>query len=497
MFRFLFVLMQAALLVVVCAVSTSAKEVTKPPLRTHMDATKPPLHGTMKLVSSKPDHFTRTFRATGHYHVNLLDDGACKGHFSKEPSFVINMDIPREHRLDNAVVTVNAYSAVDLIIVMQDSKGRWFCNDDGGYLRNPMIERPNFDRKGEWRVWVGTYGSVPERRSTQVDPWVSIWVQNSLVRIKPPKYIPALDSEARGEWGAYTLKDRGPQFTSTSFSAGGGAKLRFEKGSCQGYVALQPSFEIVLDNQLTTNSAFDFAVYSAVSTIVVVQDPEGYWSCRDARAGERNGGSGSFRRGDQTGGTYKVWIGTIERLSGKRYGTLRPMVSLFVKNDEFKGKLPEYINPKDKKSLSKKVFLSDPLGPNDPHPVIDTKIIPSGDVEVDLSVVLPGIECRGFVSTGPVLEVVWDDGGKAGDLSFLAAEQAGIDTVMAVRDAEGMWHCDDDSYIGRNPGITTNGKSGTYQVWIGPYKGKRFEGAIPNSGDPISTIFVSRQPIQP
>ena len=85
-----------------------------------------------------------------------------------------------------------------------------------------------------------------------------------------------------------------------------------------------------------------------------------------------------------------------------------------------------------------------------------------------------GAQCRGFATSTPDAIVHYNGG------SFLRFfVRASGDTTLAINDASGRWHCNDDS-VGTNPMVSiTNPPSGQYDIWVGSYRaGEQIRGTL-------------------
>ncbi|MGY4877995.1 hypothetical protein ACLUEY_08940 [Vreelandella aquamarina] len=76
-----------------------------------------------------------------------------------------------------------------------------------------------------------------------------------------------------------------------------------------------------------------------------------------------------------------------------------------------------------------------------------------------------GAGCRGYVSDAPDLDLNYQSGNHS--LSIYAESQQ--DITLVVFDAQGNWHCNDDT-SGTNPVLQwQNPPSGNYNIWVGNY----------------------------
>ena len=96
----------------------------------------------------------------------------------------------------------------------------------------------------------------------------------------------------------------------------------------------------------------------------------------------------------------------------------------------------------------------------DPHIV---RITAGGTIEAST---IQGASCVGRISDAPDYKISYTAGGFP-----LVFESFGTaDTTLIVNDANGNWHCDDDSGPGLNARLVISEPgSGRYDVWIGTF----------------------------
>ena len=90
-----------------------------------------------------------------------------------------------------------------------------------------------------------------------------------------------------------------------SVTAGGnidGARL---PGSCTGMISAAPDFEVTYD---AGSLPLVFRTISTTDTTLIVNGPNGDWSCDDDSYGD---GDAEVRFNKPADGTYDVWIGTF------------------------------------------------------------------------------------------------------------------------------------------------------------------------------------------
>jgi hypothetical protein len=109
----------------------------------------------------------------------------------------------------------------------------------------------------------------------------------------------------------------------------------------------------------------------------------------------------------------------------------------------------------------------------DPH---DQAVVSGGDV--DASTLGVGQGCIGWVTRQP--DYIMDLSASSAFLRVYVTSEQGEDTTLVINDGSGQWHCNDDSYGGRNPSVDiANAPPGQYDIWVGSYQsGVRANGVL-------------------
>lgn len=107
----------------------------------------------------------------------------------------------------------------------------------------------------------------------------------------------------------------------------------------------------------------------------------------------------------------------------------------------------------------------------DPDPY-RVSVTPGGSIEAQYAV---SSSCRGYISNAPDFELTY----RAGNWPLIITVAASADTTLVINGPDGQWYCDDDSGEGTNPLIRFgNPQSGTYDIWIGTYRGGLSSGTL-------------------
>ena len=100
----------------------------------------------------------------------------------------------------------------------------------------------------------------------------------------------------------------------------------------------------------------------------------------------------------------------------------------------------------------------------DPH---DQDVVSGGNLDVRGMNLGPG--CLGFATAQP--DYIMDLTDTSAFLRVYVTSDQGEDTTLVINDGRGNWHCNDDSYGGRNPSVDIpNAPAGQYDIWVGSYQ---------------------------
>ena len=95
------------------------------------------------------------------------------------------------------------------------------------------------------------------------------------------------------------------------------------------------------------------------------------------------------------------------------------------------------------------------------------RITSGGNLDSSSMSLSPG--CTGHVTAQPDYIVDYSD--TRGFLRFYFTGQGNGDATLIINDGAGNWHCNDDSFGGRNPTVDiSNPPAGQYDIWVGSYR---------------------------
>ena len=103
-----------------------------------------------------------------------------------------------------------------------------------------------------------------------------------------------------------------------------------------------------------------------------------------------------------------------------------------------------------------------------------TNIRSGGNIDASRLSLAPG--CRGYVTARPDYILNYTNAASFLRFFFRANDASGPrngrDTTLVINDANGRWHCDDDTGGNFNPMVDIrNPPSGQYDIWVGTYDG--------------------------
>jgi hypothetical protein len=243
---------------------------------------------------------------------------------------------------------------------------------------------------------------------------------------------------------------------------------------CVGYATSRPDFILHLSG---TSGSLRFYNIGNGDTGLVINDASGRWHCNDDSYGSTDP---SVTINNAPEGQYDVWV-TSYRSSENISSTLH-----ITELDLHPGSGSSYDSSSSSSSGSygsliiggsEAYFGNVTLSPGftpDPHSVTVTS---GGSLDVDDMGL--GSGCVGYAAAEP--DFILHLSGTSSTLTFYVVGDG--DTGLVINDANGRWHCDDDSHSSLNPEVNIrNAPSGQYDVWVTSY----------SSGESIrGTLYVS------
>jgi hypothetical protein len=233
-----------------------------------------------------------------------------------------------------------------------------------------------------------------------------------------------------------------------AITAGGSIDATSLGGSCLGSISNAPDFEL-------TYTPGTLPLYlSAVSdrdVSLIVNLPDGSWSCDDDSAGNYNPGLTFY---SPKSGVYDIWVGDLSEAS--------PAATLYISELGYQG-------GNGGGAITNGVTLG-------ADPYYGSVTLASGFTGDPYSVSLSAggsndaasvaVGCTGMVGGPPDFNLYYTAGG---GLPLYISASSGDDLTLLVNGPDGRWYCDDDS--GANPldpGLSwAKPQSGAYNIWVG------------------------------
>lgn len=272
----------------------------------------------------------------------------------------------------------------------------------------------------------------------------------------PQKGQQSLDTSLTAHYGEYRL-DAGfqPDPYVIDIYSGGDINANTVSGSCAGMVSRGPDVQVTY----TAGSLpLSFAVESDTDTTLVINGPDGRWTCDD------DGGEGTdplVTYHSPRSGVYDIYVGAY----GGNAGSGRLLISELGRtssagygNSKSGGGYAPLVDTTARATYGE-ISLNSAFS-GDPRTV---RITSGGSVQA--SQVASG--CAGYVAYAPDYQVTYN----AGSLPLIFSVDSGSDTTLMINGPDGQWYCDDDGGNGAlNPQIRFNNpRTGVYDVWVGSY----------------------------
>ncbi len=257
----------------------------------------------------------------------------------------------------------------------------------------------------------------------------------------------ALNPAGEPRYGAYSFA---PGFSPAPFTldvvSGGDVAVKplALADNCLGYAASDPDVAVEL------SAGFDrltLLVASEEDTTLIVNLPNGSWSCND----DSNGLNPALVYHNAMPGAYQIWIGSY---APDTYDEAQ----LYISEDGPEVLPTTATGPAPAREATYGEVALAPLFQPSPFMV---QILGGGRSQA--ADFITGPECRGFVAEAPDYSVILSEAFAA--ITFAVYSPA--DMTLIIKGADGSWHCS-DNYLGANPAIGFRyAAAGLYDIWIG------------------------------
>lgn len=259
-----------------------------------------------------------------------------------------------------------------------------------------------------------------------------------------------VDASERATYGEIVLNSgfNDDPYT-VSLTSGGSIDAGDVSDGCVGMVSRAPDFQLTYD---AGSLPLSFGTISDSDTTLLINGPDGRWSCDDDSGGD---GDALITYSNPGSGVYDIWVGA--------YGGNSDSAQLFITELSGDGNVGNGNDEGPDASLTAtygEIRLSAGFTP-DPYRV---DIFSGGSIDADQL----GGSCVGMIAAAPDFQLTYE----AGSLPLTFSVTADGDTTLVINGPDGGWSCDDDSGKGSDPKVTfRNPASGIYDVWVGAYGG--------------------------
>lgn len=263
----------------------------------------------------------------------------------------------------------------------------------------------------------------------------------------------SVDAAATATYGEIALSagfDNDPY--RVSVTSGGTVDAATISSGCSGMVARAPDFEVTY----TAGSLpLTFRVDADVDTTLVINGPDGRWTCDDDSGG---GTDPKVTYAAPRSGTYDVWVGAFGGDSGPAELSITELGGGSAAGGA--GAAGNGYPDSSATAAYGEISLSSGFK-NDPYRV---SVLAGGSL--DASVV--GDDCSGTIASAPDFQLTY----QAGTMPLTFRATSNGDVTLVVNGPNGDWSCDDDSGGDSDAELTfRRPQSGVYDIWVGSYDG--------------------------
>lgn len=258
-----------------------------------VDASERATYGEIRLGSGfNDDPYTVSVTSGGPINAGDVSN-SCVGMVSRAPDFQLTYDA------DSLPLSFGTISDSDTTLMINGPDGRWSCDDDSGGDGDALITYAN-PASGVYDIWVGAYGGNSDSAQlfiTEMSGDGGNGYGYDDGGRWPDASLAATYGEARLRIGFTPDPYRVDVYSGGSFEA---SELG---GSCVGRIAEAPDFQLTYE---AGSLPLTFGVEADGDTTLVINGPDGSWSCDDDSGGQADPEI-TFR--NPQSGTYDVWVG--------------------------------------------------------------------------------------------------------------------------------------------------------------------------------------------
>jgi hypothetical protein len=250
------------------------------------DPSAPAAFGQGRLSAGfTPDPHTVNLTAGGTIDASELGSG-CAGTIAQAPDYELT------YAAGGLPLVLYVHASEDTTLVVNGPDGRWYCDDDSRGGLNPQIAFTS-PGSGTYDIWVGVFdGDVTPARLHISE----LTTQDGSSG--------APDPSLTATYGEVTLRvGFSPDPYRVRMTAGGPLPAAGLSEACQGSIAPAPDYQITYSAGALP---LVFRTESSSDTTLVINGPDGRWSCDDDSGGSSNA---EVRYDKPASGVYDIWVG--------------------------------------------------------------------------------------------------------------------------------------------------------------------------------------------
>ncbi|CAL1691528.1 hypothetical protein MMB232_01671 [Brevundimonas subvibrioides] len=277
-------------------------------------------------------------------------------------------------------------------------------------------------------------------------------------------------------------------------TSGGSIDASTIASGCTGMVSRAPDFQLTYD---AGSLPLTFGVNGQVDTTLVINGPDGRWTCDDDSGGNTDP---EITYSRPQSGTYDVWVGAFGGDSGPAELFVTELGSDYGRSNNYgdnndydrdrdRGRNDRYDNDRDngrRDNGGRNGLYGDNGRTYDGGGYPDSSATAAyGEIDLSsgfrgdpytVSVMAGGSidastvddSCSGTIASAPDFQITYD----AGSLPLTIGATSSGDVTLVVNGPDGEWYCDDDSGGSNDAELTfRRPSSGVYDIWVGSYGG--------------------------
>lgn len=271
----------AALAAVLASATTAAAQ----------DTSARATYGEVRLRSGfTPDPHSVRITAGGSIDASRIGS-PCTGTIANAPDYEVT------YTAGSLPLYIYAQADSDTTLVVNGPDGQWYCDDDSNGGLNPQVTF-NSPRSGTYDIWVGRFGGG----TTPATLYISELADDDSDRDYDNSGMP--DASLRATYGEVSLRNGfTPDPHRVSLTAGGSVQASNVSSSCSGSIAVAPDYQVTYT---AGSRPLVFRSRSSTDTTLVINGPDGQWSCNDDGWNNNNA---EIRFDKPMSGVYDVWVG--------------------------------------------------------------------------------------------------------------------------------------------------------------------------------------------